>query len=410
MAARSYVSGLALMWRKQISPFQSRQRVAYPYAVQAYVQPLTSAVLNFTGPTNLIKGTSKGMTAILSFAGITNLGKTLTKNLVAATLTFTGVLRKVTSKNFVPAVLSFTGPVNLKKVISKGVVAILSFSGQNMASSLYNSFIYNAGRLYGSSTFVKNTQKGLVVAILSFTGPTKLANFITKKLVAAVLSFSGVFSKQLPKVMAATLTFTGSSSHGIGKTFIAALNFVGGIASQLFHPIHYIKNLTATLSFTGVTNIPKSIGKTFVAVLNFLGTILLPAPPRQSAPGTRLMTLPADIDIATTETYPYQIDLTNYLSIGDTIGSYYITLIQIPGGHSVGSPFVQTFNWGDSGYDGMTYGGTAWRGIVTFNGNIMIIPLFGSALQLGQKYQLNVTFVANINKIVTFLTFIHVVN
>jgi hypothetical protein len=502
MAARSHVGGLALMWRQRIRPFQSGQRVAYPYAVQAYVQPLTSAVLNFTGPTNLIKGTSKGMTAILSFAGITNLGKTLTKNLVAATLTFTGVLRKVTSKNFVPAVLSFTGPVNLKKVISRGVVAILSFSGQNMASSLYNSFLYNAGRLYGSSTFVKNTSKGLGVAILSFTGPTRLTNFIIKKLVTAVLSFTGTLNKQTIKILSnASLSFVGSTTRRTGKGLTAGLSFVGltlkitqrgmtavlsfsgGITSgkqlhviltaglsfagvfvkqlnrglvgrlsfsgsrdlyqsfiynsgALYGTGSFIKqtikglaianlsflgtasvtkqlhialtatlsmtgqfvkqaqrNFVATLSFTGVTNLPKVIGRALQAVLDFDGTsgnaFVFPAPPSPADPGTILFTLPADIDMATTEIYPYQIDLSNYLVGSDTIGKYFTTMINLPGGQAVAGQ---------------------WRGSISFNGNIMTIPLLGSSFQLGHKYQLNITFVVNTNKTVTFLTFIHVVN
>jgi hypothetical protein len=180
------------------------------------------------------------------------------------------------------------------------------------------------------------------------------------------------------------LSFVGSFVKATTKTaFAATLTFTGNFVKQAQ------KSLKGVLTFTGPTALVRQFGKSFKAALSFVGNLLQPLPPGVAEPGSLLMTLPANIDLGTSETYPYGIDLTNYLSSGDTIGGYYITMINLPGAQPVASP---------------------WRGTVTFNGNVMTIPLLGSAFQQGQKYQMNVTFVANTNKIVTFITYIHVVN
>jgi hypothetical protein len=103
---------------------------------------------------------------------------------------------------------------------------------------------------------------------------------------------------------------------------------------------------------------------------------------------TQLDTVPKNIDMAITETYPYQVDVTNYLASGDTISSIVAILTLLS------TSAVIT---------------TGWQGTVSTQGNIVQVPIIGSALQLNQSYQLAVTFTAATGKRLTILSQINVV-
>lgn len=376
-----------------------------------------SGTLTFTGPTHLLNSINKSMAAGLTFTG--SLLRAITKNLTSATLTFAGTVVKSTRKTLVgavlaftgtftkqtnkalSAVLSFTGSAHLLNSTGKNVSGVLSFTGKQSRAMTKN---LTAATLTFTGALTKTTSK-LLAGALSFVGAVVSGSGAHQftQVLSAALNFSGAFVKQTDKTLVASLAFAGHSLvNNITKGMTAVLSFTGRLSkattkttftATLTFTGRFVKQaqkpFTGVLSFTGPTALKKTFIKTFAAALNFVGGLLQPVPPQPAKQKNLLETVQANIDLATTETYPYQIDLTNYLSTGDSIGGYYITMIQIPEGNAVAPP---------------------WRGNVTFNGNIMIIPLLGSAFQLGQKYQMNVTFVANTNKVVTFLTYIHIVN
>lgn len=103
---------------------------------------------------------------------------------------------------------------------------------------------------------------------------------------------------------------------------------------------------------------------------------------------TQLDSQPLSIDIAVTEVYPYQVDVTQYLITGDSISAITAVLTLLNTGRTVT---------------------TSWQGTISTAGNIIQVPINGSALRLGQSYQLAVTFQANTNKILTVLSQINVV-
>ena len=103
---------------------------------------------------------------------------------------------------------------------------------------------------------------------------------------------------------------------------------------------------------------------------------------------TQLDSQPFDVDVAVTETYPYQVDVTQYLATGDSISAITAVLTLINTGKA--AP-------------------TGWQGTISTAGNIIQVPINGSFLRLGQLYQLAITFTANTNKILTVLSQISVV-
>jgi hypothetical protein len=188
---------------------------------------------------------------------------------------------------------------------------------------------------------------------------------------------------------------------------------LGGALSQpghivlgggIFIPIRVVSFPEATLSFSG------SVTSNLVGRLIFSGAAtiiaqlrkLVKVQERAIAPlqvrfralkvvqrtTTQLDTVPKNIDIAITETFPYQADVTNYLAGGDTISSIVAILTLL----STGAVIT-----------------TGWQGTVSTQGNIVQVPIIGSALQLGQSYQLAVTFTAATGKRLTILSQINVV-
>lgn len=104
----------------------------------------------------------------------------------------------------------------------------------------------------------------------------------------------------------------------------------------------------------------------------------------------RLATLPPQLDLARAETFPYQVDLTNYVASGDVIFIEEIALYNL----NTNQPVNPSIPW---------YGG------YTLSGNNLTITLFPSVLQLGQTYEMAVTASYNTNKILTFTTTINIV-
>ncbi len=286
---------------------------------------LSSASLSFTGPTNLVKITSKTLNAAgLSFTGPTNLKNVITKTLTSATLIFTGTITKSINKQLALASLTFTGTT--LKSISKSFVATLT----------------------SNSTFKKA---------------------INIQFIGANLNLIGSLPRKTSKVMSSVLTFTG--------TFIVTPLF-----SQ-----HLTKNLVASLSFNG--NITKNTSKKFLTtVLSFFGSVSTPPVAKPILSNVAPLTLPSTISVATTEIFPYTVDVSSYLSGTDTVSLPWTTLLL----SSTGSPVT-----------------IRWRSPIIISGNQVNFSIFGSALRLGQKYQLTLTFVANANKIVSLSTFVNIV-
>jgi hypothetical protein len=404
-----------------------------------FVHQLLTAVLNFTGvfgPTS----TGKNITAALSFTGSTNLLNRVTKTMTA-TLPFVGAFVKQTQKTLTIAALSFTGAA-LTKQIQTLLTGALSFVG-NLATNLISGGSHFFQTLTGTLSFtgaITKQPNKILTAVLSFNGAslknaiTKtmtgslsfnglVNNRITKTLAAATLSFTGAITKQWQKIFTATLSFTGVSQlgHSITKLFTAALSFTGsakllnaitkrmtgvlsftGAIGRRF-PIQQLtatltfngafvkqaqKRFTATLTFTGITQLPKAIKKLLTGVLTFGGTLLNPGNSGVAKRNILHDTIPLWIDIAQTETFPWAVDVTNYLSGTDTIGAKFATLLKLPTGAVIT---------------------TQWHNPYTVVGNVITIPIIGSALDLGHTYQLTLTFVANTNKTVTYLTYLTVV-
>ncbi len=194
---------------------------------------------------------------------------------------------------------------------------------------------------------------------------------------------------------------------------MALTSQLGGALSQpgnmvlgggMFIPIRTVSFPEATLSFSG------SVTSILVGRLLFSGAAtiiaqlrkLVKVQERAVAPlqarflplkvvqrtTTQLDTVPKNLDIAITETYPYQVDVTNYLASGDTISSIIAIMTLV----STGAVIT-----------------TGWQGTISTQGNIIQVPIIGSALQLNQSYQLAVTFTANTGKRLTILSQINIV-
>lgn len=103
---------------------------------------------------------------------------------------------------------------------------------------------------------------------------------------------------------------------------------------------------------------------------------------------TQLDTIPFNLDVATTETYPYQVDVTQYLASGDSISAITAALTLVSTGQA--API-------------------GWQGSISTAGNVIQVPINVSFLRYGQSYQLAVTFTANTNKILTILSQLNVV-
>lgn len=381
---------------------------------------LVTAVLSFTGPTNLLKSIGKGITGGLSFTGALlraikvsmttgvlsftgSITKKTSKFLVTAVLSFTGAFTKaiIFLKVLVTAVLSFTGPTNLLKNVGKQVSGGLSFTGiTNLPKAITKGI---AGALSFTGSIVKKTSK-FISGVLSFTGgftaaiPSHFTDFILaaanltftgtrnvavgKFLTTGTLSFVGSIKKSTSKALTAILSFTGVNVRAFPKLLTATLTFTGSITRQAG------KRLTGVLSFTGPANLKKAIGKMVQATLTFTTGLLFPGRFGLAKIGIQLDSQPMVIDIAVTETLPFVVDISNYIQAGDAIGAKYASLINAATGNPV---TVQ------------------WHNPITMSGNLMTIPILGSTLNLGQRYQMTVVFTLSSVKYATFITYLNVV-
>ena len=185
-----------------------------------------------------------------------------------------------------------------------------------------------------------------------------------------------------------------------------ALSMPGNIAlgGGTFNPVRVINLSAANLSFSG------SVPSVTIQRLLFSGAATFIAQRRVSVKAeqrpayilqirgaplkvvqrttTQLDSQPFQIDIATTETYPYQVDVTQYLASGDSISAIVAVLTLLNTGKAVT---------------------TSWQGQISTAGNIIQVPINGAALRLGQSYLLATTFTANTGKILTILSQINVV-
>lgn len=101
-----------------------------------------------------------------------------------------------------------------------------------------------------------------------------------------------------------------------------------------------------------------------------------------------IFTLPPSLDMATTETLPYIVDVSNYMTTGDIVVVTGIAMFKNPNGSLVEG---------------------AWYGTPTVNGNVVSFPIFGSFLKLGSSYQVQVTIRYSPVKTLTYLTFVNVI-
>jgi hypothetical protein len=186
------------------------------------------------------------------------------------------------------------------------------------------------------------------------------------------------------------------------------LSMPGNIAlgGGIFNPVRIVNLAPATLTFSG--NIPSVIIKRLlysgaatvivqkrvtvktqkrpvVAIAQKRGQVLKVV----QRTTTQLDTQPYQIDMAITETYPYQADVTQYLATGDSIST--ITAVLTLTSTGAAAP-------------------TGWQGTISTAGNIIQVPIIGSFLRLGQSYLLAVTFTANTGKILTLLSQVNVIN
>lgn len=171
-----------------------------------------------------------------------------------------------------------------------------------------------------------------------------------------------------------------------------------------FNPVRVVNLSTARLTFSG--NVPSVI----IERLLYSGaaTVIvqkIPKPKSGQRPAfilqirgvplkvvqrttTQLDSQPFELDVATTEIYPYQVDVTQYLASGDSISAITAALTLSSTGQAAK---------------------IGWQGLISTAGNIIQIPINVSFLRVGQTYQLATTFQANVNKILTVLSELNVV-
>jgi hypothetical protein len=191
-----------------------------------------------------------------------------------------------------------------------------------------------------------------------------------------------------------TLTSTGAI---VTDAWYFAVNIVGNIITiPVYGPV-----LQRGQRYQLATTFTASSGKR-LTILSYINIIVQTMPMIQE--GTQLDTLPQLLDMALAETYPYIVDVSNYLTGSDTISE--ISAVLNSGG-IVGNLYG-SFKYGQNYYRNLF--STNWYSSIAINGNIITITILGNILQLGQTYQLVVTFVANTNKTASFLTYIKVVN
>lgn len=275
-------------YKGAINRFHRIQQQAGPKSTVQNLSQLLTATLSFTGPTNLTKTINKGVTGGLSFVGAI-VKRTMTNSLTGATLTFAGAFVKSTNKN-VTAVLSFTGVTNLPKAITKGMSGALSFTGPTHLLNATTKALA-AATLSFSGVVTKLTIKTAFSATLSFAGAiltgkalhqafTATLSFVgtqarlTNRGMAGGLSFTGPTNplKAITKGITATLSFTGVGPvNAITKGVSAALSFSGATAiTKILH-----QAFTGGLSFVGAP-IVKQAGKALSGGLSFTGPVTLP--------------------------------------------------------------------------------------------------------------------------------------
>lgn len=101
----------------------------------------------------------------------------------------------------------------------------------------------------------------------------------------------------------------------------------------------------------------------------------------------QLITDPSNLDMATTETFPYVVDVTNYLGTNDTVGSVSPVLTYLSTGKVVSGAL----------------------GPSSISGNVITIPILCSNLSYGQQYQIAVTFQGSSSKIATYTSIFRLV-
>jgi hypothetical protein len=103
----------------------------------------------------------------------------------------------------------------------------------------------------------------------------------------------------------------------------------------------------------------------------------------------QLATVPDSFDMAITETYPYAVDVTNYLGINDSVSSIVPVLTLLSTGGVVSG---------------------SWFAAPAIQGNIITIPINCGSLRFGQQYQIAVNFVASSTKSATFTSIFSLVS
>jgi hypothetical protein len=186
------------------------------------------------------------------------------------------------------------------------------------------------------------------------------------------------------------LSVTGSLGFGgnlsafvIRKLVIASVNFGGNLSSYVTHV--YTPSIAQWRPVSKSQSRIKGLSQQRPAAILQSRYQPLKAVQRTT---TQLDSVPRDIDVAVTETYPYQVDVSNYLASGDTITSISSVLTFQSTGAVVSS---------------------AWQGSITTAGNIIQVVVNAPVLQLGQQYQLATTFTAALGKRLTVISTLNMV-
>lgn len=116
---------------------------------------------------------------------------------------------------------------------------------------------------------------------------------------------------------------------------------------------------------------------------------IAPVPGGFVSASSGITTLPPQFDIATTETKPYKVDITNYTVAGDVGTIKQIVLFILPS-------LAQVDN-------------ALWVQSSSLVGTNLTITILGSGLQLGTNYQLQITISFSPTKVLTFITNVSVV-
>lgn len=199
------------------------------------------------------------------------------------------------------------------------------------------------------------------------------------------------FATSLPSAPSITVPGVSPTFTGIpGISLAYPANIMPGVA---FARLRAGRSFTGNLTFIGLVAAVRRGRLPFgalVGLITQLRSFSLRAVRRTT---TQLDTLPAALDVATSENVPINIDVSNYLDTGDSVNAPSATLKL-----NSTKAIVPSTDW--------------LNDLISSDGNVIQIPINVAALRIGQTYLLTTTFIANLTdqKILTVTTLLNVVS